>query len=571
MRVEGNVVGAGDRRDLVGRVAREVGLVVDRGVTGDEQDVPVEGGAGRVVIGLGELDDVAVAVLLDGVGLVDRGLALAATIRVLGHGHVDLARDGAALDVLGAVHLGGAHLVGGETRVDEDLLDAHAGDQRLLVVGELDPLARTVEGAIRGQLARTVDLVGRGGVELGDVEVAAAQELLVGAPVGIGVVLELRHELVDVVEGLIVTHVADDRAVVGDADVATLVLEAAQGGVLDRGRGGVVRIDLHDPAEAMGLVGVLVEVEAVVDHVPLPARLGLDAVTLLLVGARTGEVLVEVLLARQDGAPRGGAAGAVVQGAEDGHALGVSLGLQELRAGGGAVDGEGGGAGDATVALATLDVAPGLHGSVTLHLDDRETVRGDKDLATLDRVGLEPLLVEHDLFVGVLVVAHEVARGLGLGDHVQVVAVVAELLLRSGDGLVRAVEGRGVVEERVTPADQGLPVVAGRDGHGVDGALDRGDGLEGKGAGADAVATEVGSSRGGAVADDVADDDGARGDAAEAQGGATREGSVSDVAEVGVVRGVAGVTGAGVAALVVAGDRRAIAAGVAEHRQELGH
>ena len=571
LRVEGQVVRAGDRGDLVLREAREVGGLRGGGIAGQQQDRPVEAGRGVVVALLGDLDDVAVAVAAvghgDGVGLVD---VVGGAPRVVGQRHVDLAAGGAGLDVLGAVHLGRADGVGRETGVDQDLLDGEAGDQGAVVAHQRDPGARAVEGAVGGNVAGAVDLAGGGvALEACDVERALAEQLHVVRLVALAV-HATGDELVDVVVRLVVAGVDDGVAGAGDVHGAGLVLEAAQRRVLDRGRGRVVGVDLDDPAEAVGLVlvALVVEVEAGVDEVPAArGGAGGDAHALLLLDARGAhEVLVEVLLAREDGAPRGGAAGAVVQGAEHGHALGVLDGLQQVRARGGAVHGEGGEAGDAPVAAAADDVGPGLARAAALEVDDRQAVGGDCGAHDVLGVRGDVLRGEHDVLVGVLVVVHEIAGGalLVVDDDVEVVGVVAELLLLRLAGLVLEVELGGVLEQRVAPADDRGPVVAAGHRHVVDDAGHRVDGLEGEGPVALGVGAVVGPRRRGA-GDVRADDHRGGQTAARAERDAARDRGVGDVAEVGIVGGVGDRVRAGAAALELAGDGEAVATGVAEH------
>ena len=85
-----------------------------------------------------------------------------AAVRVVGAGHVDLAGVQARLDVLAAVHLGGAHLVRGQAGVDEHFLDGHAGNHGLAVDHQGQPFAGAVEGAVGRNRALAVDLGGRG-------------------------------------------------------------------------------------------------------------------------------------------------------------------------------------------------------------------------------------------------------------------------------------------------------------------------------------------------------------------------------------------------------------------------
>src|SRR5699024_4984112 len=80
-RIEGQVVGAGDRGDLLHREAGEVRVAALRRVAADQQQVPRERGRGLVAL-LVDLDDVAVAVLGARVDLVGRGAAVHAAFGV---------------------------------------------------------------------------------------------------------------------------------------------------------------------------------------------------------------------------------------------------------------------------------------------------------------------------------------------------------------------------------------------------------------------------------------------------------------------------------------------------------
>ena len=62
--------------------------------------------------------------------------------------------------------------------------------------------------------------------------------------------------------------VDDDAAVAGLLHPRALVLDAAERGALDRRRLGIERVDLDDPAEAVRLVGLDVDVEPRVGRVP---------------------------------------------------------------------------------------------------------------------------------------------------------------------------------------------------------------------------------------------------------------------------------------------------------------
>ena len=172
------------------------------------------------------------------------GLALG----VVGQHDIDLAVDAVGLDVLGTVHLGGAEQVGGAARLDQHVGlagEAVFGGQRALAMDERQPFDRAVLG------------------ELGDIERAVVEQVHVGGAV-VRVELAGGDELVDVVEALVVAEIEDDAAVGGDDRFGTLMLEAAERGALLRQRVRVVDVDLDDPAEAVGLVRLLGEVEAVV-------------------------------------------------------------------------------------------------------------------------------------------------------------------------------------------------------------------------------------------------------------------------------------------------------------------
>ena len=73
VRVEGDVVRAGDRADLVLGEAAEVGARV-LGVAADQEEAPGEASCGGVVAVLGELQDLPVLVDVARVGLVGAGL-----------------------------------------------------------------------------------------------------------------------------------------------------------------------------------------------------------------------------------------------------------------------------------------------------------------------------------------------------------------------------------------------------------------------------------------------------------------------------------------------------------------
>ena len=171
---------------------------------------------------------------------------------------------------------------------------------------------------------------------------------LVARPVGV-----LGDEAIDVVELRIIAGVDDDAAVLVDDRLRAFMPEAAERRVLDRRGGGIHGIDLDHPVEAIALVGFLVDVEALVELAPAVPVAG-DAVALVALLLRAAEALgealavggllvgpevaVAVLLARQVGAPRRLAAGAIVERAERAAPGRVGLGLQAVVPGGGAVE-----------------------------------------------------------------------------------------------------------------------------------------------------------------------------------------------------------------------------------------
>ena len=385
-------------------------------------------------------------------------------------------------------------------------------------------------------------------------------------------------ELVDVLELLIVTGVRHHGAVVAHAHVGALVLEAAHCGVLERGGVRVLGVDLHHPAEAVGLVLVPRDagVEALLYLGPAAGgHGGGEAVALLLGGAGGDEVLVDVLLAGEHGAPRGHAARAVVLGAQHALARGVVLRLEQVRAGRGAVHHERGGQGDAPVAGTAAHVGPGLPHLGAGDLHDRHAVGLDGGLHHVGQVGLLVARGEHGVLVGVLVVVHQHTREpVGVRDDVQVVGVVAELLGLRLRGLVLGVELRGVVEQGVAPADDGRPVVALGDVEIVHRHVHRLDGGEVQ-AGLAFAPVAVRGLRGLGGGGHQTHRDGSGG--TEPEGGAAGHRGGDDVLHVLVAGGVGVRGGALAAALELARERAALAVHVAQHGQEtaafgcLGH
>ena len=92
----------------------------------------------------------------------------------------------------------------------------------------------------------------------------------VGLPVA-RVEAPLGDELVYVLVAAVVAHVRNRVSGARQDGRRALVGEAAERGVFGRYRLGIVGIDLHHPPEPVGLVGILHEVEAVMEAVPAVA------------------------------------------------------------------------------------------------------------------------------------------------------------------------------------------------------------------------------------------------------------------------------------------------------------
>ena len=100
----------------VGRTGvQRVGLLDGR-VARQHEEIPGERGCGDVPSGLDHLDDLSVPVARSRVGCISQGSA-----GIVGHGAVDIAGGLVDGEPFGTVHLGGAHGVASQTRVDQDL------------------------------------------------------------------------------------------------------------------------------------------------------------------------------------------------------------------------------------------------------------------------------------------------------------------------------------------------------------------------------------------------------------------------------------------------------------------
>ena len=332
------------------------------------------------------------------------------------------------------------------------------------------PLNVTVETAVLRQLTGAVNLGLGITVELTDVERALGQNA--------HVVLEVPllnfaggDELVDVFETLVVAGVAHDRAVVGDVNLTGFMLETAHCGVLDRGGVRVRWVNLYQPEEAVRLVRLLGDIEAVV--VLLPRAVGqlfiLDRVALELLNsffvvelANVAEVLVNVLLTGQVGTPRSNTTGAVVQSSLDLHTGRVSLGLQQIMTSSRAVDCELGEASNATV---TLVAENWLQESLVIlfHSKDGLAVGSQSDVDLLLSSIFFLVSTEHHRLGGVLVRADVQQCAVFSLNQASEVIVEAELLQLVFRSLLVKVELRATLVDWVAPANQNILLVAVRD------------------------------------------------------------------------------------------------------------
>ncbi len=282
------------------------------------------------------------------------------------------------------------------------------------------------------------------------------------------------HELVHVIEALVIAQVAHRAAVTGERRLSPLVLGSAQCSALAWSEFPVEGIEFDHPAEAKALVGLLGEVEAVLGALPspipefgqsLPEAVALVGGPLGRVGhiPRVHEVLVEVLLSGEVGAPGSVSAGAVVQTAQHPPPGGILLRLQPPVAGRGAGQLHRCRGGDAAIPVRLphelIAAAPSL-----AYLDDRHAVRHQLDLDALEVIGRGARRVEvgeHQLAVRVLVVDHEeptlaVTSDFAKGKEGDVVAVVAELLGLRLTGLVVEIELRRARQDRFPPLGEYL-------------------------------------------------------------------------------------------------------------------
>ena len=262
-RVEGHTVRA--REGVAPDVAAGIGVGGLRQPS-QHQVVPDEGLAVKVAALL-PADDLAHFVLGPRVGRIHTGVARRAARGVVGQRAVDPAAALINGQPLGPVHLGGAQQVAGLAGLDHHfalVLEAVGGGQGALAVHQGQPAA----GAI--------------GLKAGHIQRAVVQQLAVGLsgrqtmPCGLDAVAA--DELVDVLKTGVLSGIHHRTAFARGGHPCTLVGSTAQGGALDRCAGGVHGVELHDPAEAVGFVGVQGRVESFVVFVPpVPAAIGANA------------------------------------------------------------------------------------------------------------------------------------------------------------------------------------------------------------------------------------------------------------------------------------------------------
>lgn len=224
------------------------------------QNIPLKACGGRIGTLFVPVHDVTKHVVGARVSGIDRCLPLFTAIAVVGERTVDAAA-GVRIDgnPLGTIHFRCPHRVGRQAGFDQQIALAFkpvAFIQAILPEDQRQPVAASVL------------------VEPGDVQRAGRQQLHIGFPVR-GIVFFVGDKLIDVLKLLVVAHVDHHAIIGGERDGGPLMLEAAQRGVLARGGGRVVGIDLHHPAETVGFVRGFIDAEPLIHLVP---AIGLIAV-----------------------------------------------------------------------------------------------------------------------------------------------------------------------------------------------------------------------------------------------------------------------------------------------------
>ena len=183
------------------------------------------------------------------------------------------------------------------------------------------------------------------------------------------------------------------------------------------------------------------------------------------------EIVIDVLLAGEPGAPRRDTAGAIVEHAQHAAAGRIGLGLQSLVAGGGARDLHRRFGVDPPCVFRACDHAPLV--ALADNLDDRSANRrhfdGDQLRCHLGEEHVADVLPadagEHQLLIGIFVVRDQEAMAGGIDgarhrEIGEVVVVVTELALLRGCGLRIRVVGGCARQHRIAPADEHVGIIS---------------------------------------------------------------------------------------------------------------
>ncbi len=262
------------------------------------------------------------------------------------------------------------------------------------------------------------------------------------------------------------------------------MLEPTECGVLPRSRLGIVRVDLDDVAEPtrLGRVVRLGGVETRVNGLPaVHTRVFSQPVSVAPNCVRiANKVVMEVLLARQDGAPGRRTPRTVAERADHPMPAPVVSGLEEMTAGCGTGQLERRAGCDSPVERRAPDVAPGAARGRALQLHHAEALRGHCRLESFALLGFGGRRREHDLAVGELVIATQqpsLTEAVG-DDDGQEVVVVAELEFLSMGTRRLGIEMWRLVEKRVAPTQDRRPAVTGWDDQRVEIVWSRVDRIE---------------------------------------------------------------------------------------------
>ncbi|MNF56884.1 hypothetical protein D3C84_383870 [compost metagenome] len=289
-------------------------------------------------------------------------------------------------------------------------------------------------------------------------------------------------ELVDEFTALVVAHVHHGATVAGLGQGGVFMLETAQGGAFDRHRLRVERVDFHHPAVAVEFVGCARQVEARVMHMPADLLAG-DGCAIALLRRIEGngriaaaKAVGDIFFARQVGAPRRLAVGAILERPQHQRAAVVGSGFQHGIARRRSAHADRGIAVHPAVVGRALDEAP--LAVAALYLDDRDTF-GSLCLVHLRGRGRLAGVGEQVAIVGVFVVdGHQGAVVVtGKRKQAHAIVVVAELLLlRLGAAIAAGVERRSILMQGLPPTDQHRGGIAWRQADGITGTC--GDALE---------------------------------------------------------------------------------------------